>query len=76
MEFGQFAMSPEQVVGYKDYRLEVWPYGSGYRVLIWPPASTASLEQIPYSRSKSGLDKLIAKAKSVIDEHIKDAAKR
>jgi hypothetical protein len=65
-------MSPEQVVDYKDYRLEVWPYRSGYRVLIWPPTSTTNLEQIPYSRTKQGLDKLVARAKSVIGEHIKD----
>jgi hypothetical protein len=74
-EFGNVAMSPEQVVGYKDYRLEVWSYGSAYRVLIWPPLSMTSLGQIPYSRSKSRLNKLIANAKAFIDEHIENAAK-
>ncbi len=65
-------MSPRQVIDYKGYRLEIWPYQTGYQILIWPPASAQTLQQIPFSRSRSGLNKLIARAKSVIDEHIKD----
>jgi hypothetical protein len=68
-------MSPRTVIDHRDYRIEVWPYQTGYQVLIWPPASAKSLEHIPFSRNKSGLNKLIARAKSVIDEHIKDISR-
>jgi hypothetical protein len=69
-------MSPQQVIGYKDYRIEIWRYQTGYQLLIRPPASATTLEQIPFSRNRSGLNKLIARAKSVIDEHLKDIAVR
>jgi hypothetical protein len=68
-------MSVEEI-RYKGYRLVVEPYGSGWRVLIWPSGSTSAHDEILNIANRDLKQDLTAQAKKIVDQLIENAQKR
>ena len=61
-----------EIIEYKGYTLMVQSQGMGWRVPIYPPRSSFSLQQIPYTRSFDKRDDVIAQAKAIVDKHVQE----
>jgi hypothetical protein len=54
-------------IDYNGFRLEVVPVGKGWRVSIYPPASTSALHESPSILEKVPKETVIAEAKKIVD---------
>ncbi len=68
-------MSVEEI-RYKGYRLVVEPYGSGWRVLIWPSGSAFMHDEILNTENRDLKHDLTAQAKRIVDQLIENSHKR
>ena len=57
-------------IEYAGYRLEVRPYGLGWRVFIFAPNSDDPLTQTPWSHDPEERADIIVKAKALVDADI------
>jgi hypothetical protein len=57
-------------IEYAGYRLEVHPYGLGWRVFIFAPNSSDPLTQTPWSHDPEERADIIVKAKALVDDDI------
>lgn len=56
---------------YREHRIEISPLGKGWRARIYPPDSNVTLAESPTMLEKSPKEAIVAKAKNIIDAHLK-----
>jgi len=59
--------SASEFIAYGGHVLKVEPLRAGWRVAIFPEGTHFALHQIPYTSDQTGRDKVIAEAKSIVD---------
>jgi hypothetical protein len=60
-------VSVRDMINYKNYRLEVSTFGTGWKVLIYAPGATLSLPNFPHTDDKAKRDDVIVEAMAEVD---------